>query len=206
MLNVARTFVNHLRRWPEVKSRSEIWLSVLEDLGDMCSVSTHDDAETLRRRVAAEGDGFLTVTLPSFGKEFERALAEERLSHDAFRGFRRRVITVQVSEPGRSDVFLPRRARWGVPEFLGGFTEKLFKHLDVSMPTREFYLPDRPGIDIPLCYPPQGAGMAEMAEAVFAVRQLCALFSKEKSMAPLAAQRAAIRQYIEVDQELDRPL
>lgn len=189
-----------------MKSRSEIWLSVLEDLGDMCSVSTQADAETMRRRVAAEGDGFLTITLPQFGKQFERALAEERLSHDAFPGFRRRSIGVLVSTSTSGDVVLRKKARWGIPEFLGGFTEKLFKHPDVSMSEYQFTLADRPGIDIPLCYPPQGAGMAEMAEAVFAVRQLCALFSKEKAMAPVMAQRAALRQYIEVDQELDRPL
>lgn len=190
-----------------MKSRSDIWLSVLEDLGDMCSVSTRGDKDYVLRRVEAEGDGFFTVTLPSFGKQFERALADEVLAHNAFLGWRRRQIPVHVLAGIGSDEVNVVKRRWGVPEFLGGFTEKLFKGLDVTLHRYELDEgPDRPSLDIPLCFPPQGASMAEMAEAVFAVRQLTLLFSKEKAMAPAMAQRAAIRQYIEVDQELDRPL
>jgi hypothetical protein len=191
----------------EVKSRSEIWLSVLEDLGDMCSVSTQADAEYMRRRVAAEGDGFFTVTLPSFGKQFERALADEVLSVDAFKGFKRRRIMVNtVSGSTESFTTLPS----GVPLFLGGFMEKLF-----GMPDVPVFFPSyspclhgdgEPTINLGCKLLPSGGKLAEQADAVFAIRQLCLLFSKEKAMAPAMAQRAAIRQYIEVDQELDAPL
>jgi hypothetical protein len=180
----------------EVKSRSEIWLSVLEDLGDMCSVSTQADAEYMRRRVAAEGDGFFTVTLPSFGKQFERAVADEVLSVDAFKGFKRRKVMVNTIQGGtESFTTLPS----GVPQFLGGFMEKLFGMPDVPVffPS---YSPCLHGDGEPTI------NLEAQADAVFAIRQLCLLFSKEKAMAPAMAQRAAIRQYIEVDQELDGPL
>jgi hypothetical protein len=126
---------------------------------------------------------------------------------DAFKGFKRRRIMVNtVSGSTESFTTLPS----GVPLFLGGFMEKLF-----GMPDVPVFFPSyspclhgdgEPTINLGCKLLPSGGKLAEQADAVFAIRQLCLLFSKEKAMAPAMAQRAAIRQYIEVDQELDAPL
>jgi hypothetical protein len=204
---MARTLVNPLEGGREMKSRSEIWLSVLEDLGDLCSVSTRADAETMRRRVESEGDSFFTITLPLYGKQLERALAGERLPHDGFVGWKRQRMVVDVLVDRTSDVTSTVMAPWGVPLFLGGFMEQIFEEPRWTMHQSEVtnHL-GGPSVDLPMRDASSEVIAAEMATAVYAVRQLTLLFSKEKALAPAKAQRRAIRQYIEVDQELDRPL
>lgn len=190
-----------------MKTRSEIWLSVLEDLGGMCSVSTDDDAEYMRRRVESEGDGFFTITLPLFGKSLERALANEGLRHDAFTGWKRRQMTVDLITDRAADYTVAIQRPWGVPVFLQGFMQKIFWE-----PRWTFHRADAdnasglPSVDLPLIQPSSEGVKADMATAVFAVRQLTLLFSKEKALSPDKANEKAIRQYIKVDQELDRPL
>lgn len=88
-----------------MKSLLELWQVVALDMGDLCRVSTTADFKTVSRRVESEGDSFLTITLPNFGKDFERCLAEERIAPDAFQGFLR---------------------RGGLPVFLRGFLEQVF--------------------------------------------------------------------------------
>lgn len=61
---------------------------LLEDLGEWCGTSTTRDFETVSRRVKHEGLSFLTITLPDFGKDFERSLDLGRVTHDLFTGFR----------------------------------------------------------------------------------------------------------------------
>lgn len=207
-----------------MKNRSEIWLSVLEDLGNTCSVSTREDAQYVRTRVSAEGDSFFTVTLPQFGKDLEKALATGELSSDMFVGFGRRSLELDVLlSPGSSDYnSKSKKMRWGVPLFLSGFTRRLFMEPD------EWYRLLNEGIDSegidgtsnskaaypyilhqPPCVlvsPSSEAEADRMADAIFSVRQLCALFSKEKAPAPAKAEKRAIDSYVEVDKELDRPL
>jgi hypothetical protein len=190
-----------------MKSRSEIWLSVLEDLEGICSVSTHGDAETMRRRVASEGDGFFTVTLPLFGKELERALANECLTHDSFVGWARRPMTIDVIIDRANDVVVPTKRPWGIPLFLQGFLQEIFWEPRWTLHQSECNtISDRSSLTLPMIRPSSEAKIASMASAVFAVRQLTLLFSKEKALSPEKANRKAIRQYIEVDKELDRPL
>lgn len=206
-----------------MKNRSEIWLSVLEDLGDTCSVSTLEDALYVRDRVSAEGDSFFTVTLPQFGKELERALAAEELFPGQFPGFARRRLTIEV-KLGPGDALFntkPKKMPWGVPLFLSGFTRRLFMEPDETFRiVREMEENDaavKPyhysyptiGRTSPSCYllnPSSEEQADDMADAVFAIRQLCSLFSKEKQQAPAKAERKAIDSYIKVDAELDRPL
>lgn len=206
-----------------MKNRSEIWLSVLEDLGSACSVSTHEDALYVRDRVSAEGDSFFTVTLPQFGKDLEMALSAEELSPTLFEGFARRRLNIEVklAVGGAEANVKPKKMAWGVPLFLSGFTRRLFMEPD------EVYAMIRNGesslgMNIPwndLTYPvvtsrppcyllnPSSEEQADgMADAVFAVRQLCALFSKEKAPAPAKAESKAINSYVKVDAELDIPL
>ena len=47
------------------------------------------DIKTLTSRVKDEGLSFLTITLPIFGKDFERSLADGQIDPTAFRGFRK---------------------------------------------------------------------------------------------------------------------
>lgn len=88
-----------------MKSLLELWQVVALDMGDKCHVSTARDYETVASRVGEEGLSFLTITLPTFGKDLERSLELGRVAPTAWTGFRR---------------------RGGLPAFLGGFLEQIF--------------------------------------------------------------------------------
>jgi hypothetical protein len=79
---------------------------ILEDLGMWCCTSTDQDFKTILARVEHEGLSFLTITLPAFGKEFERALDQGFVGPTMFTGFRR---------------------TGGLPRFLGGFLDCVFE-------------------------------------------------------------------------------
>lgn len=68
------------------------------------------DYEKVVRRVENEGLSFFTITLPSFGKDFERGLADGGITPTSFMGFKR-------SEPTEGQ---------GLPAFLRGFLELVF--------------------------------------------------------------------------------
>jgi hypothetical protein len=78
---------------------------LITDCGERCRVSTSHDVKTIMAREEHEGMQFLTVTLPAFGKDFERSLDLGQVAHAAFPGFAR---------------------RRGLPLFLGGFLELVF--------------------------------------------------------------------------------
>jgi len=79
--------------------------SVLADASAWCRTSSSRDIKTITTRFENEGLSFLTITLPSFCSEFERALAEGFCDHTFFPGFRK---------------------RGGTPQFLGGFLDLVF--------------------------------------------------------------------------------
>ena len=207
-----------------MKNRSEIWLSVLEDLGNTCSVSTREDAQYVRSRVSAEGDSFFTVTLPQFGKDLELALSTGELTSDLFAGFGRRNLRLEVLlSPGTPEFNSKlKKMSWGVPLFLSGFTSRLFMEPDEwfgmlntgnSVASHESGEPRNVVLPYILRQPPcvllspsSEEEADRMADAIFSVRQLCGLFSKEKAQAPAKAEKRAIESYVEVDKELDRPL
>lgn len=88
-----------------MKSLTELWFHVSTEVGTLCHVSTRRDAKTVAFRFKHEGLSFLTITLPDFGKSFEKSLAIGHVDHDAFPGF----------------------SRWrGLPRFLGGFLDRVF--------------------------------------------------------------------------------
>lgn len=78
---------------------------LLHEMGERCGVCTLRDSETVTDRVEHEGLSFLTITLPAFAKDLERALDEGQIGDALFPGF--------------------RRTR-GLPRFLGGFLRLLF--------------------------------------------------------------------------------
>lgn len=188
-----------------MKSRCEIWLSVLEDLGNACSVSIHEDALYVRTRVSAEGDTFFTVTLPQFAKDLEQALAAECVSPDLFVGYQRGMSRVNYLTTEDAWQWKSKKFRWGLPLFLSGFTRKLFMEPDELL-EKGLIGPLSKQPSLPLALPSSEDDADVMADSVFAVRQLCLLFSKEKAKAPAKAEQRAIAQYIQVDKELDRPL
>jgi len=89
-----------------MKSPMLLWREVAQELGDRCRVCTTRDLQTVSRRIEHEGDSFLTITLPDFGKDFDEALDLGKVAHDHFVGFRR---------------------HGGLPRFLGGFLELVFE-------------------------------------------------------------------------------
>lgn len=78
---------------------------MLTDVGMACGIDTARDWKTVARRIKHEGDEFLTITLPSFGKDFDRSLDQGRVADDLFLSFRK---------------------RGGLPVFLQGFLQLVF--------------------------------------------------------------------------------
>lgn len=80
-------------------------MEMLADAGIWFDICTIRDGKTVTERVKTEGESFLTITLPAFGKDFERSLDQGHVAHDQFSSFRK---------TGR------------LPLFLGGFFELVF--------------------------------------------------------------------------------
>jgi hypothetical protein len=89
-----------------MKSLIALWNVLANELASRCSTSTTMDVKTIQGRIKNEGLSFLTITLPTFGKDFQYCLDQ---------GF---VVP-------RS--FLPfRKTGSCLPSFLRGFTEQVF--------------------------------------------------------------------------------
>ena len=65
----------------------ELTLGVLADAGTWCCTSTMLDKELVEHRVRNEGESFLTITLPSFAKQFESCLESGVVTSVSFEGF-----------------------------------------------------------------------------------------------------------------------
>jgi len=88
-----------------MKSHMLLLQVILEELGDRCCTSTARDLKTIQGRVEDEGLSFLTITLPQFGKDFEKSLDQGEVLTSLFAGF---------AKKGR------------LPKFLSGFFELVF--------------------------------------------------------------------------------
>lgn len=88
-----------------MKSLMFLWNSLASELASCSGTSTTLDQKMVERRVKHEGLSFLTITLPNFGKDFQKSLDQGYVSRDLFQGF-----------------------SWqaGLPRFLGGFLETVF--------------------------------------------------------------------------------
>jgi len=89
-----------------LKSLTALWKEVAEELATWCHTSTTLDYKKLERRVEHEGDSFLTITLPDFGSDFEKALESGKVDRDLFLSFQK---------------------KGGLPLFLGGFLDRVFE-------------------------------------------------------------------------------
>jgi hypothetical protein len=88
-----------------MKSLMSLWRVMAAEAAMRCHTSTVRDSKTVADRVVAEGDSFLTITLPTFGKSLERALELGGFDDASFPNFGR---------------------RGGYPEFLQGFLRQIF--------------------------------------------------------------------------------
>jgi hypothetical protein len=98
--------IHPLFKGENMKSLMLFLRSVITDCGDRCSASTQLDLKTIELRLEHEGLSFLTITLPNFGKEFERALDLGYVENTMFTSFSK---------------------HRGLPRFLGGFLSQVFE-------------------------------------------------------------------------------
>ncbi len=94
-----------------MNSLVSLWDTLARELGVLCGVDARRDIVTLSRRSEMEGESFLRITLPSFGKAFLKALEEGEWTHATHTGF--------------------KTSRGGLPVFLRGFLENIFTPLGV---------------------------------------------------------------------------
>lgn len=83
---------------------------VVRESGHLCGIDTTHDIKTIESRVEHEGESFLTITLPTFFKDLQRALDRGYIASDLFRSFKR----------NKSEL----------PEFLGDFLRLVFDEGD----------------------------------------------------------------------------
>jgi hypothetical protein len=95
-----------------MKSLTSLVQCILEDIQYGCGTSTTRDFETIAWRVKHEGESFLTITLPNFAKEFERALELGKVDSTLFIGWTRQ----------KSKLL----GKGALPRFLGGLLSLVF--------------------------------------------------------------------------------
>ncbi len=88
-----------------MKSLMQLWMAVVDEIGDQVGTCTTRDKKTVASRFEHEGLSFLTITLPNFGKDFEKGLDRGAVASDLFTGF---------------------SWRGGLPKFLSGFLQLVF--------------------------------------------------------------------------------
>jgi hypothetical protein len=88
-----------------LKSLTVLWSQLAKEFANRCCTSATKDIETVLGRVEHEGFSFLTITLPSFGKDFQKSLDQGIVDRNSFQGFSWRA---------------------GLPRFLGGFLDRVF--------------------------------------------------------------------------------
>lgn len=189
-----------------MKSRSEIWLSALDELGALCSVSTTRDSLTVVRRVENEGESFFTRTLPSYAKDLERSLDAGMIPTWLFSSWSRRQLDVTVEYDGAGSK-VKKWSAHGAPKFLGGFMDIVFDSTPVMKD--EEYLARAQSPELlapPMRSTSDEADVARMASAIFAMRQLCLMFSKERDLCSDELVDAAIEKYVLLDGTLTHPL
>ena len=142
-----------------MKSLISLWNILAEEYASRCSTSTTMDISTVQGRCEHEGLSFLTITLPSFGKDFQYCLDQGMVVPKSFLPF--------------------RKTGSCLPSFLRGFMEQVF-HLDNGI------LIDDPCI-----------------ESIQAIRQLTLLFSKIEVPCTPERERAAMREYVDCDKEVE---
>ena len=88
-----------------MKSLTVLWEQLAKEFANRCCTSATLDIKTVHGRTKHEGISFLTISLPSFGKDFQKSLDQGIVDRNLFQGF-----------------------SWqaGLPRFLGGFLDRVF--------------------------------------------------------------------------------
>ena len=88
-----------------MKSLIVLWKQLAEEFASRCCTSATMDIKTVQDRFKHEGISFLTISLPQFGKDFQKSLDQGVVDRKLFQGF-----------------------SWqsGLPRFLGGFLDRVF--------------------------------------------------------------------------------
>jgi hypothetical protein len=89
-----------------MKSLISLWSVLAGEMASRCSTSTTLDVKTVQVRTKHEGLSFLTITLPSFGQDFQSCLDEGMVPDGAFPSF--------------------KKVGSCLPSFLRGFTQAVF--------------------------------------------------------------------------------
>jgi hypothetical protein len=88
-----------------LKSQIVLWSTLAEEFARRCCTSATMDIKTVQGRAKHEGMSFLTISLPSYGKDFQKCLDQGIVDRNSFQGFSWRA---------------------GLPLFLGGFLDRVF--------------------------------------------------------------------------------
>jgi hypothetical protein len=102
-----------------LKSLITLWNILAKEFASRCCTSATMDIKTVQGRSDNEGFSFFTITLPDFGRDFQKSLDLGLVDHALFCSFSR---------------------RGGLPQFLGGF-------LDLVFDRRTGVLLDEPSIE-----------------------------------------------------------
>lgn len=86
-----------------------LWEHLAEESAGRCGTSASFDVKTVKARVRHEGESFLTITLPDFGKGFQKSLDLGQIDRRQFTSFR-----------------FGTKGSVGLPRFLGGFLGLVF--------------------------------------------------------------------------------
>jgi len=89
-----------------MKSLTSLWSVLANEMASRCGTSTTKDINTVLGRIENEGMSFLTITLPTFGKDFQHCLDQGLVSPETFLPF--------------------KKVGSCLPSFLRGFTELVF--------------------------------------------------------------------------------
>jgi len=177
-----------------MKSLIELWTSALDDLSARCRVNSSRSLETVVERMAHEGDAFFHITLPAFGKDFEKSLARGWVSRDDFLGFSRNKYRGVFDLGAVAGLSTPDDVEFevkvsGTPKFLGEFINRVFDP-DSGLLREAVSSLDR----------------EEMADSVHAVRQLSHMFGKVRKDCTPARNESAISAYLRTDEEITATL
>jgi len=72
-----------------VKSLTVLWNKIAKELAVRCCTSAHQDYKYVLDRTKHEGLSFLTITLPTFAKDFEYCLEQGKVDNTVFLSFRK---------------------------------------------------------------------------------------------------------------------
>lgn len=82
-----------------MKSTIELFKALLVDISSITNTSTERDFIYIKSRIEHEGLSFVTITLPSFAKDFERSIELGRVDQSLFKPFSKKKTSKGVEIP-----------------------------------------------------------------------------------------------------------